>query len=154
MLKNHADISTMCGVDKDKTFILANGDTLIIKDHVITQGESIRQEDVFVDGNTASEIASQVIRDRKIMAADGILVIIANIDMRNKKLLIKPAISTRGFIQVNKNEELLKKIEVKSSIIIMDKLKELNMTYTDLKSTLTLQIGAYINELTGRHPLL
>lgn len=154
MLKNHADISTMCGVDKDKTFILANGDTLTIKDHIITQGESIKQEDVFVDGNTASEIASQVIRDRKIMAADGILVIIANIDMRNKKLLIKPAISTRGFIQVNKNEELLKKIEVKSSIIIMDKLKESNMTYTDLKSTLTLQIGAYINELTGRHPIV
>ena len=154
MLKNHADISTMCGVDKNNTFILDNGDTLILKNHVITQGEKIKQEEVFVDGNSASEIATQVIRDRKIMAGDGILVIIANIDMKNKKLLIKPTITTRGFVQVNKNEELLKLIEVKSSILIMDKLKESNVTFTDIKGTLALQISSYINELTGRHPII
>lgn len=154
MLKNHADISTMCGVDKDKTFILANGDSLILDNHVITKGETIKQEDVFVDGNTASEVAAQVIRDRKIMASDGILVIIANIDMKNKKLLIKPAITTRGFIQVNKNEELLKLIEVRCSILIMDKLKEPNVTFNDIKGTLALQISSYINELTGRHPII
>lgn len=154
MLKNHADISTMCGVDKNNTFILGNGDTLIMKNHTITKGEPIKQEDVFVDGNSASEIAAQVIRDRKIMASDGILVIIANIDMKNKKLLIKPAITTRGFIQVNKNEELLKLIEVKCSVLIMEKLKEPNITFTDIKGTLALQISNYINELTGRHPII
>ena len=154
MLKNHADISTMCGVDKDKFFILDNGDTLLIKDHIITKGEKIKQEEVYVDGNNASEIATQVIRDRKIMAGDGILVIIANIDMKNKKLLIKPTITTRGFVQVNKNEELLKLIEVKCSILIMEKLKEANVTFTDIKGTLALQISSYINELTGRHPII
>ncbi len=154
MLKNHADISVMCGVQKENTFILDNGDTLIMNNHVITKGESIKQEDIFVDGNRASEVAAQVIRDRKIMASDGILVIIANIDMKNKKLLIKPAITTRGFVQVNKNEELLKKIEVRSSIIITEKLKDSSITFTDLRNTLTLQIGNYINELTGRHPII
>ena len=154
MLKNHADISTMCGVDKDKFFILDNGDTLILNNHTITKGEKIKQEEVYVDGNNASEIAAQVIRDRKIMAGDGILVIIANIDMKNKKLLIKPTITTRGFVQVNKNEELLKLIEVKCSILIMEKLKENNVTFTDIKGTLALQISSYINELTGRHPII
>ena len=154
MLKNHADISTMCGVDKNNTFILDNGDTLIMNNHVITKGDKIKQEDVFVDGNSASEIATQVIRDRKIMAGDGILVIISNIDMKNKKLLIKPTITTRGFVQVNKNEELLKLIEVKSSMLIMEKLKEENVTFTDIKGMLALQISAYINELTGRHPII
>ena len=154
MLKNHADISTMCGVDKDKFFILDNGDTLLIKDHIITKGEKIKQEEVYVDGNNASEIATQVIRDRKIMAGDGILVIIANIDMKNKKLLIKPAITTRGFIQVNKNEELIKMIEVKASLSIMEKLKENNISFTDIKNHLSLQISNYIDELTGRHPII
>ena len=154
MLKNHADISTMCGVKEENTFILDNGDTLDIIDHTITKGDKIKQEEVYVDGNSASEIATQVIRDRKIMAGDGILVIIANIDMKNKKLLIKPTITTRGFVQVNKNEELLKLIEVKCSILIMEKLKEANVTFTDIKGTLALQIAAYINELTGRHPII
>ena len=154
MLKNHADISTMCGVNKNNTFILDNGDTLILDNHTITQGEKIKQEEVYVDGNNASEIATQVIRDRKIMAGDGILVIIANIDMKNRKLLIKPTITTRGFVQVNKNEELLKLIEVKCSILIMEKLKESSVTFTDIKGALALQIASYINELTGRHPII
>ncbi len=154
MLKNHADISTMCGVDENNTFILDNGDTLILDNHTITVGEKIKQEDVYVDGNNASEIATQVIRDRKIMASDGILVVIANIDMKNKKLLIKPTITTRGFVQVNKNEELLKLIEVRCSILIMEKLKEPNITFTDIKGTVALQIASYINELTGRHPII
>ena len=154
MLKSHADIATMCGVDKDNTFILQNGDSLILNNHVITQGPSIKQDDIYVDGEHANEIASQVIRDRKIMAADGILVIIANIDMKNKKLLIKPAITTRGFIQVNKNEELLKMIEVKASLSIIDKLKEPNINFNDIKAYLSLQISSYINELTGRHPII
>ena len=140
--------------NKDKTFILANGDSLKMSNHVITKGESIKQDDVFVDGNRASEVAAQVIRDRKIMASDGILVIITNIDMRNKKLLIKPAITTRGFIQVNKNEDLLKMIEVRSSILIMEKLKEPNLTFQDLKNYITIQISNYVNELTGRHPII
>ena len=154
MLKNHADISTMCGVDKNNTFILDNGDTLILDNHTITQGDKIKQEEIYVDGNNASEIATQVIRDRKIMAGDGILVVIANIDMKNKKLLIKPTITTRGFVQVNKNEELLKLIEVKCSMLIIEKLKDPNITFTEIKGTLALQIGAYINELTGRHPII
>ena len=141
-------------VDKDKTFILENGDSLILNNHVITKGPSIKQDDIYVDGEHANEIAAQVIRDRKIMAGDGILVIIANIDMKNKKLLIKPTITTRGFVQVNKNEELLKLIEVKSSILIMEKLKEPSVTFTDIKGYLALQIASYINELTGRHPII
>ena len=154
MLKNHADVSIMCGVNKENTFLLANGDSLILDNHTITKGESIKQEDVYVDGNSANEIATQVIRDRKIMASDGILVIIANIDIRNRKLLIKPAITTRGFIQVNKNEELIKMIEVKASILIIEKLKENAITFADLKSYLAIQISNYINELTGRRPII
>ena len=154
MLKNHADISTMCGVDKNNFFILENGDTLNIENHIITKGNPIKQEDIFVDGNRASEVASQVIRDRKIMACDGILVIIANIDIKKRKLLIKPAITTRGFIQINKNEELLKLIEAKSSMIIMEKLKENTITFADIKASLTIQISNYINDLTGRHPII
>ena len=154
MLKNHADISTMCGVSKDNTFILDNGDTLILDNKTITEGPKIKQEEIYVDGNNASEIATQVIRDRKIMASDGILVVIANIDMKNKKLLIKPTITTRGFVQINKNEELLKQIEIKCSMLIIDKLKDPNITFTDIKGTLALQIGNYVNELTGRHPII
>lgn len=154
MLKNHADVAVMCGVKKENTFLLANGDSLILNKGIITKGPSIKQEDVYVDGNRANEVATQVIRDRRIMSNDGILVVIANIDIRTKKLLIKPAITTRGFIQVNKNEELIKMIEHKATILINEKLKDPNVTFADLKSHLTLQISNYVIELTGRRPII
>ena len=154
MLKNHADISVACGVNPNNTFILDNGDSLILDKGNIYQGEKIKQEDVFVDGNNASEVAAGVIRDRKIMASDGILVIIANIDIKKRKLLIKPNITTRGFVQVNKSEELLKLIEVKCSMLIIEKLKDPNTTFADIRSTLAIQIANYINELTGKRPLI
>lgn len=154
MLKNHADLANMCGVSKENTFILDNGDTLILNNHTITQGPKIKMDEIYIDSNSASEVATQVIRDRKIMASDGILVIVANIDMRNKKLLTKPNIVTRGFIQVNDNIELINMLELKSSLLITTKLKENNTNYQDIKSYLQTNISTYIMELTGRKPII
>ena len=154
MLKSHADLANMCGVSKENTFILDNGDTLILNKHVITQGPKIKMDEIYIDSNSASEVATQVIRDRKIMASDGILVIVANIDMRNKKLLTKPNIVTRGFIQVNDNIELINMLELKSSLLITTKLKENNTNYQDIKSYLQTNISTYIMELTGRKPII
>lgn len=154
MLKSHADLANMCGVSKENTFILDNGDTLILNNHTITQGPKIKMDEIYIDSNSASEVATQVIRDRKIMASDGILVIVANIDMRNKKLLTKPNIVTRGFIQVNDNIELINMLELKSSLLITTKLKENNTNYQDIKSYLQTNISTYIMELTGRKPII
>lgn len=154
MLKSHADLANMCGISKENTFILDNGDTLILNKHTITQGPKIKMDEIYIDSNSASEVATQVIRDRKIMASDGILVIVANIDMRNKKLLTKPNIVTRGFIQVNDNIELINMLELKSSLLITTKLKENNTNYQDIKSYLQTNISTYIMELTGRKPII
>lgn len=106
-----------------------------------------------IDGNRVGEVATQVLRDRKIMASDGILVIVSNIDMKNKKLLTKPTIVTRGFIQVNENESLIKMLEMKASLLITSKLKE-QTNFQDIKSFLQTNINSYIMELTGRKPII
>ena len=153
MLKSHGDLANMCGVKNENIFILDNGDSLILDNHKITIGEKIKMDEVYIDGNSASEVSTQVLRDRKIMASDGILVIVSNIDMKNKKLLSKPSIVTRGFIQVNENEELIKMLEIKSSLLITNKLKE-QTNFQDIKSFLQTNISAYIMELTGRKPII
>ena len=154
MLKRQADIGINCGIPKENTFILKNGDSLILKNHVITKGESMPGADVYVDGNRIGEVGSAVLKDRKIMANDGILVVIANIDMHKKELLIKPNITTRGFILVNENEELIKKIENKAEQIIKADLQESKVNYNNLKSSISEQLYPFINELTGRKPII
>ena len=154
MLKKHASIGVDCGIPKENTFVLQNGDVLSLKDHVVTKDEPVISSDVFVDSNRMEEVNSAVLRDRKIMASDGILVIIANIDMKNRNLLIHPNITTRGFVMVNENAELLKKIEVFAEKIILKKLEEPSVTYNDIKGELTLELFPFIQELTGRKPII
>ena len=154
MLKNHANIGVECGIPKENTFVLQNGDVLNLKNHVITKGSPVVTSDVYVDGNRLGEINGAVLRDRKIMASDGILVVIANIDMKNKELLIHPNITTRGFVLINENEALIKKIESMAEKVITEKLKEPNVTFNDIKSQITAELFPYIYELTGRKPII
>ena len=153
MLKSHGDLAIMCGIPKENIFILDNGDSLNLNKGIITQGEKVKMDEIYIDGNNASEVATQVLRDRKIMASDGILVLVINLDMKNKKLLNRPSVVTRGFIQVNENEELIKMIELKASLLITQKLKEIT-NFTDIKTFLQTNISSYIMELTGRKPII
>lgn len=154
MLKKQADIGINCGISKENTFVLKNGDSLNLNNHVITKGESMPGADIYVDGNRIGEIGSAVIKDRKIMANDGILVVIINVDMKKRELLIKPNITTRGFILVNENEELIHKIENKAETIIRNDLLDPKTTFAILKSNITEQLYPFINELTGRKPII
>ena len=154
MLKNHANLGIECGIPKENTFILRNGDTLVLKDHVITKGEPVPDSDTYVDGNRLGEVNGAVLRDRKIMASDGILVVIANVDMRKRELLIKPNITTRGFILINENEELIHKIEEVATKSINSKLKDKSANFNIIKSQITSDLFPFIYELTGRRPII
>lgn len=154
MLKSHANLGIDCGIPKENTFVLQNGDVLSLDNHVITKDTPVIASDVYIDSNRLEEINSAVLRDRKIMASDGILVVIANIDMKKKELLIHPNITTRGFVLINENEALIKKIENMSESIILNKLKEGNVTFNDIKSQITADLFPFIYELTGRKPII
>ena len=154
MLKSHANLGIECGIPKENTFVLQNGDVLSLDNHVITKDIPVIASDVYIDSNRLEEINSAVLRDRKIMASDGILVVIANIDMKKKELLIHPNITTRGFVLINENEALIKKIENMSESIILNKLKEGNVTFNDIKSQITADLFPFIYELTGRKPII
>ena len=153
MLKSHADLAIDCGIPKENTFVLENGDVLSINKGIITRDQKIIANDIYVDGNRIGDIGSAVIKDRKIMASDGIVVVIVNIDTINNRLLTKPNITTRGFVLVNENELLLKKLEDISKNAILSKLnKELN--YTEIKSEIINELSTYIYDQTGRKPII
>jgi len=154
MLKNHANIGIECDIPKENTFVLQNGNTLSMINHEITKSNSVIANDIYVDGNRLGEINGAVLRDRKIMASDGILVVIANIDMKKRELLIKPNITTRGFILINENEELIKKIEMMASTSIINKLKDKTSNFNDIKNQITSDLFPFIYELTGRKPII
>ena len=153
MLKRHADIATECDIPKENTFVLNNGDVLSMKKGVIKQVGRVQAGDTYVDGNRIGEVSNAVMKDRKIMANDGIVVVIANIDVKNGKLLANPNIITRGFVLVNDNLDLLKKLELLARDAINNKIKT-GVNYADVKAEVTNTLSSYINLHTGRKPII
>jgi len=154
MLKKHADIAVECGIPKHKTFVLNNGEILSINKNDIKKVGTVPASDIYVDGNRIGDIGSVVIKDRKTMSNDGILVIIANIDINKNELLVKPTVTTRGFILINENEELIKEISSIANDIIIRRLKTTKLNYQDLKNDLIQDIAPFIYEKTGRKPII
>lgn len=154
MLKTHCDLAVTCDIPKENTFILQNGDVLnLTKDKVFKEGH-VPADDIYVDGSRIGDVGTTVIKDRKLMSSNGILVIIANIDLQAKKLLAKPMVTTRGYILVNENETLIKQIERNAGTIIENKLKTKNVNYTDIKSELINNLMPFLSDKTGRVPII
>ena len=154
MLKTHADLANLCGIPKSKTFVLENGNVLnISKDEVKKQGR-VQAGDVYVDGSRIGDVSNVVIKDRILMSNNGVLAIIINIDSKNKVLLNTPLVTTRGYILVNENFELIKEIENYSKKIILNKLKEKKVNFNDIKNDLINELMPLLSEKTGRVPII
>ncbi|MBO5476078.1 MAG: ribonuclease J [Bacilli bacterium] len=153
MLKTHTDLAVSCGVKEENTFICENGDVIIMDNEGCHRGKRVPAGDVYVDGSRIGDIGSVVIKDRKLMSRDGVLVTILNIDSEKRTLLIKPNITTRGFVLVNENAELIKEIENKVSEIVNKSLSG-KASITDLKNQIILELNMFINEKTGRRPMI
>ncbi len=154
MLKSAVDLASECGIDKDHSFICRNGDMIAISKNGIRRAKSIPINDIYVDGKRIGDIGSSIIRDRKIMSTDGVLVIILNIDTTKNQLVIDPNVTTRGFVVVNDNQELLSNIQNKVRSIVNSEISKPNYSLTDLKNRVILDLNTYIIESTGRRPLI
>ena len=154
MLKSHANLAVMCGIPEENTFVLKNGDVLELDKNGVHRGGSVTAGDIYVDGSRVGDIGSVVIKDRKLMSKDGILVTILNINPLTRRLLIKPNVTTRGFVLVNENAELIAQIEQKIAEIVNKSLEKGPYNYTDLKNQVILELHPFINNLTGRRPII
>jgi len=154
MLQSHTKIAELCGIPEENTFICSNGDVILLKNGKVTRGGTVPAGDVYVDGSRVGDVGSVVIKDRKLMSQDGILITILNINTLTRRLLIKPNVTARGFVLVNENQELMNKIEHKISEIVNNFFKTSIYNYTDLKNQIILELLPYTNELTGRRPII
>jgi len=154
MLKAHADLAHQCGIPEDHTFVLRNGDMLSLSKEGVKVKKSIPINDIYVDGKRIGDIGSSVIKDRKTMSTDGVLVVILNIDSVKKQLLLDPNVTTRGFVVVNENQELINSIQSKVKSIVLSELKKATFSLTDLKNRIILELNSFIIENTGRRPII
>ena len=154
MLMSHKSLAMDCGIPSENIFVCKNGDVITLTNTGVVRDEPVEAGDVYVDGSRIGGIGGSVIKERKIMSHDGILMAIVNVNPLKKELLIKPNVTTRGFVMVNENADLIDKIERKVTQIVRECMSKGNYSYTDLKGQIILELSPYISALTGRHPMI
>ena len=155
MLKQHANIAVEMGVKKENCFCLDCGDVLTFKDKghpkVVKQG--VYASDIYLDSNF-SDVDSNILKERKHLADEGLLTIIVTVN-KQKHLLAKPVISSKGFIDMEKSKKLVDDLTNKATEIlqeILSKYKVVNVIA--IKSQLVARLSQYIYDKIEHRPYI
>lgn len=153
MLKLHADIAVSLGVKRENTFVMANGDVLLLNQGKVRTGRRIDTDDIYVDGTDSSGLSTAVIRDRKVLASDGVVAVLVSIDSRNNSLYHMPTIITRGFMYFSEDNDFIREAQKLLQQALLDILKG-KVTFSDIKNTIRNTLSSFIFDKTRRNPMI
>ncbi|WP_230495298.1 ribonuclease J [Pseudoneobacillus rhizosphaerae] len=154
MLHHHRLLAESVGVEKGNTFIINNGDVVDIKNSVARQTREVPSGDTYVDGMGVGDVGEIVLRDRKQLSEDGMLVIVLTISKRERRIIQGPDTVTRGFVYVKDSENLLKDVNriVKNTVV---ELQEQNVRqWNVMKQAIKKSVGQYLFTHTKRRPMI
>ena len=154
MLVQHSQTAMTTGIPKENCFVCANGDVLVLRNEEVFEAkERIQADAIYVDGNDASGLSTSVIKDRRILAENGLVAVIVTIDSRYNKILCRPNIVSRGFVYIKESQTLLKEAE----LIVYDALKkkmQQRTTFGELKNCIRSSLEPYLYKKTNRNPIV
>jgi ribonuclease J len=154
MLHHHRLLAESVGVEKGNTFIINNGDVVDIEGSVARQTREVPSGDTYVDGMGVGDVGEIVLRDRKQLSEDGMLVIVLTISKRERRIIQGPDTVTRGFVYVKDSENLLKDVNriVKNTVV---ELQEQNVRqWNVMKQAIKKSVGQYLFTHTKRRPMI
>ncbi|MGK5509023.1 ribonuclease J [Brevibacillus formosus] len=154
MLHQHRLLAESVGVDFESIFIVNNGDVVDIQDGVAIQERKISAGNTLVDGLGIGDVGNGILRDRKHLSEDGILVIVVTRSKTDGKILSGPDLISRGFIHAPESEGLLEEATRIASEVITN-LQEANVSqWNRLKQGMRESIGKFVYAKTKRRPMI
>lgn len=153
MLKTHAKLAQQVGIDEQNIFVMDNGDVLCCT-RESARLSKVPAGIVLIDGSGIGDVGNIVLRDRKHLAEDGLMVVVVSVDMKNFKILTGPDIVSRGFVYVRGSESLIQEATVLVRNKLQQALDKKIKEWSELKSQINEVIKPFIYEKTGRNPMI
>ncbi|MDY4575455.1 MAG: ribonuclease J [Intestinibacter sp.] len=151
-LKHHEDLAKKMGMKGENIFKLETGDVLEITKDKAVVGEKVRTGVLYVDGIGVGDVGNIVLRDRRNLARDGMVIIVFAIDKDNFYLASGPDVITRGFIYARENENLINEIKEISRQKIEECLDDKSTQWQILKTSVRKAVELLLFEKTKRRP--
>jgi ribonuclease J len=154
LLSAHANLAQEVGLPLNRIFITARGDVLEYDKGELTTAGSVPAENVMVDGIGVGDIGNIVLKDRKVLSEDGIFVAVVTINRREKRIVSKPQITSRGFVYVKASRDLIREGGEMVEQIVDKHLHEDDFEWSKLKQDIRDQLSRYLFEQTKRRPVI
>jgi ribonuclease J len=153
-LKQHKDLAVSLGMDKDNVFIMGIGDVLELTSKSARLNGTAPAGQVLVDGLGIGDVGNIVLRDRKHLSQDGLMIVVVTLDKEAGQVVSGPDIISRGFVYVRESEDLM--IEAKN--VVRESLRrceEKNMTeWSYMKNLIRDTLREFLWEKTKRSPMI
>lgn len=153
-LRKHASLAETMGIGKKNIFVGDIGNYIEISDKGIKQLEDVPSGEVYVDGYGVGDVGNIVLKDRKRLAADGIIIIVATIDSETGDVISGPDIVSRGFVYVRESEELINSVRDRALHIIDETYNSRYRDWNGIKTALRDEISHMLYEKTKRSPMI
>lgn len=156
MLVAHAELAQYIGVPKENIFVLDNGSVLEITPHgARIHNEKLTMGQIFVDGLGVGDIGEVVLRDRQVMAQDGMVVLIISLDRKTGKIVNNIDVISRGFVYMKGSEDLIREVkhEVRK-VVETQNHKPHEPNYAYIRNQLRDAIGEFLFQRTERRPMI
>lgn len=154
MLVQHKNTAIETGIPPENIFTCANGDVLVLRDHqVLPTSFRIQADDIYVDGNDISGLSTAVLKDRKILANNGLVSVVIAIDSKENKILMKPVIVSRGFVFIKDSQSLLREAENIVYAALKEKMAQ-RTTFGELKNCVRSSLEPFLYNKTRRNPIV
>jgi ribonuclease J len=153
MLHHHRLLAESVGVEEGNTFIIRNGDVVDIENSVARQTRKVPSGDTYVDGMGIGEVGDIVLRDRKQLSEDGMLVIVVTLNKRDRKMLSGPDIISRGFVYAKNADHLMREMTHLVSQTVKDLYGD-SRQWNVMKKNIKKSVGQYVFSQTKRKPMI
>ena len=154
MLAAHADLAHEAGINYSHIFLLSNGEVLEYHKGKMSSTGEVPADDTLVDGIGIGDVGNIVLRDRRLLSDDGILVAVVTIDRKKQKIVADPHIVTRGFIFVKENYDLINEANAIVKKVVKKNLKDNDFDWSSIKSDIRDDLSDYLFKQTKRNPII
>ncbi|WP_342463139.1 ribonuclease J1 [Ureibacillus sp. FSL K6-8385] len=153
MLKMHTKLAIDCDVPAENTFVMENGDVLALSPNEAYVAGRVPSGDVYIDGSGIGDIGNIVLRDRRILSEEGLVIVVVSVDMKQQKIVAGPDIISRGFVYMRESATLLSEAQKMISDHLAKKIRE-KTQWSELKNEITEILVPYLFEKTKRRPMI
>ncbi|WP_442599329.1 ribonuclease J1 [Neobacillus sp. D3-1R] len=155
MQKMHSKLAVDCGVPEENCFIMDNGEVLALSEDTAQIAGKIPSGNVYIDGSGIGDIGNIVLRDRRILSEEGLVVVVVSINMKESKIASGPDIISRGFVYMRESGDLINEAQNLLSKHLNKVIADRKTTqWSEIKNEITDSLSPFLYEKTKRRPMI